>query len=71
VIALVDRAGGEIAETIIAKGQGNFETLAGAPGNIFFLLKIKCSVVAAHTGLEIGTQALIRYPCEGGTRRLA
>lgn len=49
----------ERADTIVAKGQGNFETLAGAPGNIFFLLKIKCSVVAAHTGLEIGTQALL------------
>jgi len=51
----------EGADTIIAKGQGNFETLAGAPGNIFFLLKVKCPVVAAHTGLEIGTQALIHH----------
>ena len=49
----------EDADTIIAKGQGNFETLAGSPRNIFFLLKIKCPVVAAHTGLEIGSQALI------------
>jgi hypothetical protein len=48
------------ADLIVAKGQGNFETLADGPGNIFFLLKIKCSVVAAHTGLEIGTQALIQ-----------
>jgi hypothetical protein len=47
------------ADIIIAKGQGNFETLAGGPGNIFFLLKVKCSVVAAHTGLDIGTHALI------------
>jgi uncharacterized protein with ATP-grasp and redox domains len=38
-----------------------FETLAGGPGDIFFLLKIKCPVVAAHTGLEIGTHALMRY----------
>jgi uncharacterized protein with ATP-grasp and redox domains len=51
----------ESADTIIAKGQGNFETLAGTPGNIFFLLKIKCPVVAAHTKLEIGTQALIHH----------
>jgi hypothetical protein len=50
----------ESADIIIAKGQGNFETLADGPGNIFFLLKIKCAVVAAHTGLEIGTQALIQ-----------
>lgn len=48
------------ASVIIAKGQGNFETLAGTPSNIFFLLKIKCPVVASHTGLEVGTLALIR-----------
>jgi uncharacterized protein with ATP-grasp and redox domains len=51
----------ESADVIIAKGQGNFETLVGGPGNIFFLLKIKCPVVAAHTGLDIGTQALIQH----------
>jgi uncharacterized protein with ATP-grasp and redox domains len=50
----------ESADVIIAKGQGNFETLADGPGNIFFLLKIKCPVVAAHTGLGIGTYALIQ-----------
>lgn len=49
------------ADMIIAKGQGNFETLAGGPGNIFFLLKVKCPVVAAHTGLEIGTHALLQH----------
>lgn len=61
----------ESADTIIAKGQGNFEKLAGKPGNTFFLLKIKCLVVAAHTGLEIGTQALIRCPCEDTVRCVA
>lgn len=49
------------ADIIIAKGQGNFETLREAPANIFFLLKIKCSVVANQTGLLIGTQALIYH----------
>jgi hypothetical protein len=49
------------ADIIIAKGQGNFETLCEAPANIFFLLKIKCSVVANQTGLPIGTQALIYH----------
>jgi len=47
------------ADAIIAKGQGNFETLRDASSNIFFLLKTKCPVVAAHTALTIGTQALI------------
>jgi uncharacterized protein with ATP-grasp and redox domains len=58
----------ESADVIIAKGQGNFETLAGGPENIFFLLKIKCPVVAAHTGLDIGTQALIQYRGRGAQR---
>ena len=56
------------ADMIIAKGQGNFETLAGGlsgPENIFFLLKIKCPVVAAHTGLDIGTHALIQHGGRG------
>ena len=48
------------ADLIIAKGQGNFETLSDVGGNTFFLFKVKCPVVAGHTGLEIGTHALIR-----------
>jgi uncharacterized protein with ATP-grasp and redox domains len=47
------------ADVIIAKGQGNFETIRNSPAKIFFLLKIQCSVVASHTRLPIGTQALI------------
>jgi len=49
----------EKADLIIAKGQGNFETLSDNPRRIFFLLKIKCPVVADHTGLAVGTQALL------------
>ena len=61
------------ADLIVAKGQGNYESLHGSPASIFFLLKIKCPVVAWHTGLPIGTQALIasegsNKPCQ---RRLA
>jgi uncharacterized protein with ATP-grasp and redox domains len=51
----------ERADIVIAKGQGNFETLAGEPGNVFFLLKVKCPVVAAHTGFEAGTHAVLHY----------
>jgi uncharacterized protein with ATP-grasp and redox domains len=58
------------ADIIIAKGQGNFETLSETPANIFFLLKIKCSVVANQTGLPIGTQALIyHHPAPIGSRQ--
>lgn len=47
------------ADMVIAKGQGNYKTLHSASANIFFLLKVKCPVVAAQIGLPIGTQALI------------
>jgi damage-control phosphatase, subfamily I len=43
---------------IFAKGQGNFETLSDEPFNIFFLFKAKCSVIAEHAGVPIGTHVL-------------
>ena len=46
------------ADLIIAKGQGNYETLNNEPGNIFFLFKVKCSVIADHIEQPIGTQVL-------------
>ena len=36
------------ADLIISKGQGNFETLSGVDAPIYFLLTVKCSVVAQH-----------------------
>ena len=42
------------ADLIIAKGQGNYETLSQAPGRIFFVLKAKCPVIARDIGCEIG-----------------
>ena len=47
------------AELIIAKGQGNFETLSEVDANIFFLLKVKCPVIVSHVGLATSTHALI------------
>ena len=46
------------ADLVIAKGQGNFETLSDAPGNILFLFKAKCPVIAAHVDLPLGTHIL-------------
>ncbi|WP_372798701.1 DUF89 domain-containing protein, partial [Pontiella sp.] len=43
------------ADLLIAKGQGNFETLNRARPDIFFLLKVKCDVVACETGLPLGS----------------
>ena len=43
------------ADLIIAKGQGNYETLSSCEKNIFFLLKAKCPVISGHVGCEPGS----------------
>ncbi len=45
------------ADIVISKGQGNFETLSESQREIYFLLTIKCSVVAAHLA------AISNTPC--------
>ncbi|MBO0351950.1 DUF89 family protein [Phormidium pseudopriestleyi FRX01] len=47
------------ADLIIAKGQGNFESLCDEPGNIFFLFKVKCLVIANLVNQPTGTQMLV------------
>jgi len=49
------------ADLIVSKGQGNFETLFGETAPIFFLFKVKCPVVALHTGLPVGTHVLKQF----------
>jgi len=46
------------ADLIIAKGQGNFESLSDVPANLFFLLKAKCPVIAGHLGVTVGSYVL-------------
>jgi uncharacterized protein with ATP-grasp and redox domains len=46
------------AKVIVSKGQGNLESLSGENGPIFFLLKVKCPVIARHLGTEIGSMIL-------------
>jgi uncharacterized protein with ATP-grasp and redox domains len=48
------------ADLIISKGQGNFETLSGEAGNIFFLFKVKCPKVANLVGQPVGMQMLVQ-----------
>ena len=48
------------ADLIIAKGQGNYESLSEADKNIFFMLKAKCPVIAEHLGCEVGEMILQR-----------
>jgi uncharacterized protein with ATP-grasp and redox domains len=47
------------ADLIVAKGQGNFETLSNNPSNIFCLFKVKCGVIANLVNQPIGMQMLI------------
>ncbi len=46
------------ADIIIAKGQGNYESLSEEPGNIFFFLKAKCPLVARTMGVNVGDAIL-------------
>jgi len=48
------------ADMVIAKGQGNFESLNDAPRSIFFLLRPKCAVLARHLGCEIGRLVVVQ-----------
>jgi hypothetical protein len=43
------------AELIIAKGQGNYESLSSATRDIFFLFRTKCPVISRHSGFSVGT----------------
>jgi uncharacterized protein with ATP-grasp and redox domains len=48
------------ADLVIAKGQGNYETLSDVDKNIFFVLKTKCPVIARDLGCEVGEMILRR-----------
>jgi damage-control phosphatase, subfamily I len=42
------------APLIIAKGQGNYETLSASRAPVFFLLQAKCEIIARDLGVETG-----------------
>jgi uncharacterized protein with ATP-grasp and redox domains len=60
------------AHLVVAKGQGNYETLSEAKRPVFFLLKAKCPVIAADIGCPVGSLVLSERrvvgagPAEGG-----
>jgi uncharacterized protein with ATP-grasp and redox domains len=54
----------DAADVIIAKGQGNFETLNDAPGNIYFLFQVKCPVIGESADAEVG-----KYMLKGSASR--
>lgn len=47
------------ADMVIAKGQGNYETLSEAPRPVYLLFKVKCPVVARSSGGELGDVMLM------------
>jgi uncharacterized protein with ATP-grasp and redox domains len=48
------------ADLVIAKGQGNYETLSDVDKNIFFILKAKCPVIARDLSCAVGEMILRR-----------
>ena len=43
------------AKVIIAKGQGNYETLSTEGRRLFFLLQVKCPIIARDIGAPTGS----------------
>ncbi len=50
------------ADLVVAKGQGNFESLSDAGRHIFFIFRVKCGVIAAHTGNPEGSMIIHEKP---------
>lgn len=45
-------------DMVISKGQGNYESLSALDREVFFLLMIKCPLVARDIGIDVGTMVL-------------
>ena len=46
------------AGLVVAKGQGNYETLSDAPKRIVHLLRVKCPVIARDLGCDVGSMVV-------------
>ena len=50
------------ADVVIAKGQGNYEGIYPvAKREVFFLMKVKCDVIAQHIGAATGDHIVYRF----------
>jgi len=49
------------SDLIIAKGQGNYESLSESEKNIYFLLRLKCRIIANDIGGKVGDNVLKRF----------
>jgi uncharacterized protein with ATP-grasp and redox domains len=54
------RARFEESDLVLAKGAANFETLDGEPKTKYFLVCVKCAVVARHFGVAIGDSVFMK-----------
>lgn len=53
----------DTADVVIAKGQGNYESLWDADGqNRYFLLMAKCAVISGLVGAPIGSRVCLHCP---------
>lgn len=59
------------ADIIISKGQGNYESLENETGNIFFLLRAKCPLVAKSLGVNVGDCVIKNNRSNLNTKELA
>ncbi len=51
------------SDLVISKGQGNYESLSEETKRIFFLLTVKCPVLARHIGVDVRKTVLL--PSQG------
>ena len=54
------------ADMVVAKGQGNYETLSRERRGIHFLFKAKCPMIAEHAGVALGAHVLLSPQAGGG-----
>ena len=53
----------EVSDLIISKGQGNYESLDDTAKHVFFLLRVKCPLIATLTGAPVGSMVISeRHP---------
>jgi damage-control phosphatase, subfamily I len=58
----------ELTDLIISKGQGNYETLVDSPRPIWFLLRVKCPIIARDLECPVGTTILRQSPSRYATQ---
>lgn len=59
----------ERCDLVIAKGQGNYETLNNGDPRTFALFLVKCPIVARHVGCAVGEMVICHQPPAGNERQ--